>query len=44
LLILNESLSLYLQHNAGGERFGEILHRTGSDLLMASINQQEISL
>jgi anaerobic sulfite reductase subunit C len=44
LLILNESLSLYLQHNASGERFGEILHRTGIELLTASMNQQEISV
>ncbi len=43
LLIVNESLNLYLQHNTSGERFGEILDRTGIDLLITNTCQQEKS-
>jgi len=43
LLILKKSLNLYLQHNTCGERFGEILHRTGIDVLTETISHQEKS-
>jgi anaerobic sulfite reductase subunit C len=33
LLILMAALDFYLQHNIHGERFGEILRRTGPDIL-----------
>ncbi len=32
LLIFRASLDFYLQHNVNGERFGEILRRTGTDV------------
>jgi hypothetical protein len=43
LLILEESLNLYLLHNTSGERFGEILHRTGIDLLTETISHKKKS-
>jgi anaerobic sulfite reductase subunit C len=43
LLIVKKSLDLYMQHNASGERFGDILQRTGVDLRTAISGSQKIS-